>query len=102
MNETELRISKDIASSNAIIKHKEQLVSEGLYPAKYNLPVSIQFELTSKCNLYCMRSKGNYSLGTLMKAWPGSISSRIILMISGAGPSNSSARDTSISKPVFS
>ena len=41
-------------------------------------------------------------LGTLMNAWPGSISSRMSLMISGPGPSISSARDTSTSKPVFS
>ena len=44
----------------------------------------------------------NYSFGTLMKAWPGSISSRMSLMMSGPGPSISSARDRSISKPVFS
>ena len=45
----------------------------------------------------------NYlSLGTLMNAWPGSISSRMRRMISGEGPSISSARETSISKPVFS
>ena len=43
-----------------------------------------------------------YSLGTLIKAWPGSISSRMTLMMSGEGPSNSWARDTSTSKPVFS
>ena len=53
MNETELRIKKDIASSIAIIKNKEQLIKEGLYPSKYRLPVSVQFELTSKCNLFC-------------------------------------------------
>ena len=44
----------------------------------------------------------SYAAGTLMNAWPGSISSRIRRMISGSGPSISSAFDTSTSKPVFS
>ena len=40
--------------------------------------------------------------GTLMKAWPGSISSRISLITAGSGASSSTALDTSWSNPVFS
>ena len=40
--------------------------------------------------------------GTLMKAWPGSISSRISLITAGSGASSSTALDTSRSNPVFS
>ena len=51
---------------------------------------------------YSSRMSYFASVGTWMKAWPGSISSRISLMTSGSGASSSTALDTSSSKPVFS
>ena len=42
------------------------------------------------------------SVGTWIKACPGSISSRISLMTAGSGASSSTALDTSRSNPVFS
>ena len=44
----------------------------------------------------------HYSLGILMKAWPGSISSRMMRRISWSGSGKTSALEQSISKPVFS
>ena len=51
---------------------------------------------------YSSRMSYFASVGTWMKAWPGSISSRISLMTSGSGASSSTALDTSRSNPVFS
>ena len=46
-------------------KEREKIVAEGCYPKKFRLPISIQFEVTSKCNLKCKhcynRSGGNNS-----------------------------------------
>ena len=53
MKETELRIKRDLASSSLVIKNKARLMEDGLYPSKYKLPISMQFELTSRCNLFC-------------------------------------------------
>ena len=57
---------------------------------------------TCKQDYLLMISKPLKSFAILMKAWPGSISWRITWISSSLGPSISCARDTSISKPVFS
>ena len=44
----------------------------------------------------------SYSLGILINAWPGSISSRMMRRISWSGSGKISALEQSISKPVFS
>lgn len=44
-------------------QEREKILAEGCYPQKFRLPISIQFEMTSKCNLKCKhcynRSGGN-------------------------------------------
>ena len=31
----------------------ESLLTAGLYPSKFDMPLTLQFELTSRCNVYC-------------------------------------------------
>ena len=48
------RLLKQQAENNQV--HIQKIKSEqeqGLYPKIFSLPVGLQFELTSKCNLYC-------------------------------------------------
>ena len=53
MNKTEEKIKKDKKSTEIIIHDRNLLIERGCYPSKFRLPVTIQFELTSNCNLRC-------------------------------------------------
>jgi MoaA/NifB/PqqE/SkfB family radical SAM enzyme len=49
----ETKQQKDIKTIHTIKGTRDQLIKDGLYPKKFSMPLSIQFEVTSKCNLRC-------------------------------------------------
>lgn len=53
MDEIEKRLKREKASVARVVNDRERLIAEGSYPAKFNFPVAMQFELTSRCNLRC-------------------------------------------------
>lgn len=53
MNITEKRIAREEKGIEILIKNKKDLIDRGIYPERYKKPISLQFELTSKCNLKC-------------------------------------------------
>lgn len=53
MSYTAKKIADEKKSLASVLKEREKLVSEGLYPQKFSKPISLQLELTSRCNLRC-------------------------------------------------
>lgn len=53
MDEIEKRLKREKASVARVVNDRERLIAEGSYPAKFDFPVAMQFELTSRCNLRC-------------------------------------------------
>lgn len=51
---SEIKYKKDIAKTKIIKRNRDRLIKDKNLPEKYNMPVSIQFELTSRCNLKCL------------------------------------------------
>src|SRR5699024_8820170 len=96
----------DVLLNGLEFRHVLGVGTDGLAHGGHVLEVA-GHRIVTQCRFLLIQSSKsketvNYSFGTLMKAWPGSISSRMSLMMSGPGPSISWARDRSISKPVFS
>lgn len=54
MDITEKNILRDRLKTKIIKNNRDKLINEKKLPNEYSLPVSIQFELTSKCNLHCI------------------------------------------------
>ena len=53
MDEIEKRLKREQASVVRVVNDRERLIAEGSYPAKFDFPIAMQFELTSRCNLRC-------------------------------------------------
>lgn len=53
MDELDKRLKREEASLKIVNSERENLIAEGCYPKKFHFPLSMQFELTSKCNLKC-------------------------------------------------
>ena len=53
MDEVEKRLRREAASLKIVNSEIENLIAEGCYPKKFNFPLSMQFEVISKCNLKC-------------------------------------------------
>ena len=53
MDEIEQRLNREAASTKRVDAERERLIAEGSYPAKFNFPISMQLEVTSRCNLHC-------------------------------------------------
>lgn len=53
MDITERYLQRDKKSIAIIVKERQELIKKGCYPKSYRLPVTLQLELTSKCNLHC-------------------------------------------------
>ena len=53
MDEIEKRLKREKASVVRVVNDRERLIAEGSYPAKFDFPIAMQFELTSRCNLRC-------------------------------------------------
>lgn len=53
MGSTEKKIKQDRKSSQRVLQNKEKLIQEGIHPKAFNRPITLQLELTSKCNLFC-------------------------------------------------
>ena len=52
-------LKQQIRYSKQEIKNTKQRQELGLYPKTFNFPIGLQFELTSKCNLYCNHCYNN-------------------------------------------
>lgn len=53
---------KDKKAIRIVKKNREDLIRQGIYPSKFRMPLGLQLELTSKCNLlckHCYNSSGN-------------------------------------------
>ena len=63
MDEIEKRLKREQVSTKRVAAERTRLIAEGSYPAKFNFPLAMQFEVTSRCNLRCKhcynRSGGN-------------------------------------------
>ena len=44
---------KDKKAANDEATHIRSLIDNGLYPARFTMPLTLQFELTSHCNVHC-------------------------------------------------
>lgn len=44
---------KDKKAANDEAAHLRTLIANGLYPEKFTMPLTLQFELTSHCNVHC-------------------------------------------------
>lgn len=53
MDEIEKRWQREEASLKVVQLEREKLIADGCYPEKFRFPLSMQFEVTSKCNLRC-------------------------------------------------
>ena len=53
MDEVEKKLLNEESNLKAVQHERENWISSGCYPKKFRLPLSIQFEVTSKCNLHC-------------------------------------------------
>ena len=53
MDELEKRLMRDAQSAKIVVQDRNRLIKDGRYPKEFGLPVTIQFEVTSKCNLHC-------------------------------------------------
>ena len=74
IDEIEKRLQREEASMKIVEREREKLTAEGCYPEKFHFPLSLQFEVTSKCNLRCKhcynRSGENKTLDTMTaEAW---------------------------------
>lgn len=53
MDKIEDRFNKELKAAKSIIMDRDRLIQEGCYPNKFGFPITLQFEVTSKCNLAC-------------------------------------------------
>lgn len=44
---------KDRKAANDEAEHLKALIANGLYPERFTMPLTLQFELTSHCNVHC-------------------------------------------------
>ena len=53
MNEVEKKLRREEARLKIVQSERGKLIDEGCYPKHFHIPLSMQFEVTSKCNLRC-------------------------------------------------
>lgn len=53
MDDIEKKIYREEAGLKVVQREREKLIEEGCYPRQFHFPLSMQFEVTSKCNLKC-------------------------------------------------
>lgn len=53
MDEVEKKLQSEESTLKVVQQEREKLITDGCYPEKFSFPLSMQFEVTSKCNLRC-------------------------------------------------
>ena len=53
MDEIEKRLRREESGIKIVQAERENLIAEGCYPKNFHFPLTLQLELTSKCNLNC-------------------------------------------------
>ena len=53
MDEVEKKLQSEESTLKVVQQEREKLIADGCYPEEFRFPLSIQFEVTSKCNLRC-------------------------------------------------
>lgn len=53
MDEVEKKLQSEESTLKVVQQEREKLIADGCYPENFRFPLSMQFEVTSKCNLRC-------------------------------------------------
>lgn len=71
MDKIEERFQKELNAAKSVINDRDRLMQKGCYPHQFHFPVSLQLEVTSRCNLACKHCYNRSGCGNKKDAMTG-------------------------------